>query len=422
MTVGPLKRVVITGLGVVSPGGIGNEDFWNTIRSGKNCISRIERIDTSDLEIKIAGEIKGFDPADYLEVDSFNDDGQRVALLASCAAKQAIQDSGIDLTEPERAGICLGTSAGGLETSVGRLLRRLRASDDEKGAAFELSDLASILPGNLCARVMQSLPVKAICLGISTGCTASADAIGYGYEHIKGGIVDVMLVGGSEAPIEPITIQAFDAIGALSRRNDPDSSSRPFDKGRDGFVIAEGAAVLVLEEMDHAVRRGAHLYAEIVAYQTSCDAYHLTGSDPAMVASAKVILSALKEAGLEREQVDYVTAHGSSTPMNDARETSVIKSAFGNHAYSIPITGLKSMLGHASGAAAAIQAAGAVLAMKHGFLPPTINYRTPDPTCDLDYVPNVGRAASINVVLQNTYAYSGKNAAILYRQTGSVED
>jgi 3-oxoacyl-[acyl-carrier-protein] synthase II len=414
--------VVITGLGVVSAAGIGKEDFWDAIRSGKNCISRIGRIDTSELEVKIAGEIKQFNPGDYAQGD-LAEDTQRVAFFALHAAKQAIQDSSItSFIEPERAGICLGTSAGGLETTVGRLLERLSASHEgDEDFPLDLPDLASVFPGNVCARVMQTLPFRATCLGISTGCTASADAIGCGYEYIKEGISDLMLVGGSEAPIEPITIQAFDAIGALSRRNDPECSSRPFDKDRDGFVIAEGAAVLVLEERNHAIRRGANIYAEIVGYQTSCDAYHLTGSDPAMVSSSNAILSALAEAGLEREQVDYITAHGSSTPMNDARETAVIKSVFGSRAYSIPITGLKSMLGHASGAAAAMQGVGAILALQHAFLPPTINYTTPDPECDLDYVPNVGRAASIQVALQNTYAYSGKNTAILYQRTPAIE-
>lgn len=415
MSTGAQRQVVITGVGVISAAGIGKGDFWNSIQSGKNCISEISRIDTSDLNIKIAGEIKDFHPPDHA-CDDLAEGTQRVALFATCAARQAIQDSGIgSFIDPERAGICLGTSAGGLETTVGRLLERLH-EECENDAALELGDFASVFPGNLCARVMQRLPVRATCLGISTGCTASADAIGCGYEYIKAGIADVMLVGGSEAPIEPITIQAFDAIGALSRRNDPDCSSRPFDKDRDGFVIAEGAAVLVLEEKQHAINRGANIYGEMLAYQTSCDAYHLTGSDPAMVSSSNVILSALTEAHLEREHVGYITAHGSSTPMNDARETGVIKSVFGKHAYSIPITGLKSMLGHASGAAAAIQSVGAVLALQHGFLPPTINYTTPDPECDLDYVPNRGRAARVEVALQNTYAYSGKNTAILYRR------
>jgi 3-oxoacyl-[acyl-carrier-protein] synthase II len=411
------RKVVITGVGVVSPAGIGKHQFWNTLRAGRPCIGEITRFDTSQLNIKIAGQINGFSPASYLGLD-IDENFHRVELYAICAAKLALEDSCADLThiKPEQIGVCLGTSAGGLEITVARLLRRLYPTFGEDESEFSLSDFSAVLPGNLSAQVARALRVKALCLGISTGCTASADAIGCGYECIKSGMADFMLVGGSEAPIEPVTIQAFDAIGTLSHRNDPERSSRPFDRDRDGFVIAEGAAVLLLEEEKHALSRGAHFYAEVAGYQTACDAYHLTSSDPSMEASTRVIVSVLERAHIEREQINYITAHGSSTQMNDARETAIIKASLGDHAYRVPVTGLKSMIGHTSGAAGAMQAVALALSMQHDFLLPTINYETPDAECDLDYVPNAGRSARIEYALQNTYAYAGKNVAVLYKR------
>jgi 3-oxoacyl-[acyl-carrier-protein] synthase II len=413
------KRVVVTGVGVVSPAGIGKVEFWKNISAGKSCISEITRFDTSRFKVNIAGEIRDFSPSRYLGIEA-DDESHRVELFGICAAKMAVEDSRLEIAalDPRRIGVCLGTSAGGMEITVSRLLHRTLSGNGHgaKEDMNHLSEYVSVLPGNLSASVAQSVAANAICLGFSTGCTASADAIGHAFEYIQGGLADVMIVGGSEAPIEPITVQAFDAIGTLSHRNDPQCSSRPFDKERDGFVIGEGAGILVLEERDFACRRGARIYSEIVGYETTCDAFHLTSSDPAMIASTKVILGALQQAGIEREQVNYITAHGSSTQMNDFRETETIKSVFGQHAYSVPITGLKSMIGHTSGAAAALQAVALTLALEHGFCPPTINYQVPDPKCDLNYVPNHGIPAHIRFALQNTYAYAGKNTAILYRK------
>lgn len=411
------RRVVITGLGIVSPAGIGKEEFWASISAGRSCIRHITRFDTSGHKVNIAGEISNFSPAAFLGVE-LSDQYHRPELYAVCACKLAIEDGrlAVEDLDPERTGIALGTSAGGMESTVGRLLRsELSASGDDCDTAA-VSELFSVFPGNLAATVRSFLGLNGTCIGISTGCTAASDAIGYGFEHIRAGLADVMLVGGSEAPIEPVTIQAFDAIGTLSRRNDPLRSSRPFDKDRDGFVIGEGAGILVLEELSHALTRRAHIYAEVAAYQTACDAYHLTSSDPAMIAATHVIQSALDEANLQPEAVDHITAHGSSTQMNDARETAVIKRAFGDYAYKIPISGLKSMIGHTSGAAGAMQAIGASLSLENQYVPPTINYDTASPDCDLDYVPNKGRGANLHVVLQNTYAYAGKNTAILYRR------
>jgi 3-oxoacyl-[acyl-carrier-protein] synthase II len=416
---GNARRVVITGVGVVSPAGIGKDEFWEKVSSGTSCIGEITRFDTSRFKVKIAGEIKNFSPSQYLEINA-DDEAHRVELYGISAARMALKDSQLDLSgvDPERIGVCLGTSAGGMEITVDRLRRRMQALQGQPDGKLEFEDYISVLPGNLSASVAESLAANATCVGISTGCTASADAIGFGFEYIRDGMADVMIVGGSEAPIEPITVQAFDAIGTLSHRNVPEHSSRPFDKGRDGFVIGEGAGILILEEASLAQKRGAHIYSEIVGYQTACDAFHLTSSDPSMIASTRVILEALCQAGIEREQIDYISAHGSSTQMNDARETATIKSALGQHAYSVPITGLKSMIGHTSGAAAAVQAVALVLAIEHGFCPPTINHEIPDPECDLNYVPNRGARANIRFALQNTYAYAGKNSAIIYSKPG----
>ena len=416
------KRVVVTGVGIVSPAGIGKLEFWKNISAGKSCISEITRFDTSRFKVKIAGEIRNFSPSQYLGIEA-DDEAHRVELFGMCAARMAVRDSRLEIAslDPQRIGVCLGTSAGGMEITVNRLRHRSQPSPrhgDDADKSF-LSEYVSVLPGNLSASVAHSLAANALCLGFSTGCTASADAIGHAFEYIQDGLADVMIVGGSEAPVEPITVQAFDAIGTLSHRNDPQCSSRPFDKERDGFVIGEGAGILVLEEAGFAQRRGARMYSEIVGYETACDAFHLTSSDPAMISSMKVILGALRQAGIEREQVNYITAHGSSTQMNDFRETETIKAVFGQHAYSVPITGLKSMIGHSSGAAAALQAVAVTLAIEHGFCPPTINYQVPDPKCDLNYVPNRGIPAPIRFALQSTYAYAGKNTAILYRK---IED
>ena len=342
-----------------------------------------------------------------------------VTRYAMVAAAQALQDAGMAAGDFDRrrAGRALGSSMGGTESAAERTIDRVVRRENGRVRAGDGSGNLDIFPGHIVPELQHQLGIDGISTLIATGCTASSDAIGFAYLAIRDGAADVMFGGGTEAPIGRLTIQAFDSIGALSHRNDePERASRPFDRNRDGFVVAEGAGMLFLEEMEAARRRGAHIYCEIVGYQTTCDAYHLTSSDPKMSSAVRAITDALAEAGLQREQVDHINAHGTATHMNDSRETGVIKTALGAHAYKVPITGIKATIGHASGSAGGLQAVASALTFQHGVVPPTVNLDEPDPECDLDYVPNHARPVSAQVILQNTYAFSGKNVALLYRR------
>jgi 3-oxoacyl-(acyl-carrier-protein) synthase len=273
------------------------------------------------------------------------------------------------------------------------------------------------LPSSIAHNVSRLLGANGPCTLISTGCASGADAIGTGFEYVRSGQTAVAFAGASEAPIEPLTVYAFDAIGALSRHNqEPQKASRPFDLKRDGFVIGEGCGLLVLEELHHALQRDAHIYGEIIGYETTCDAYHMTGSLPDNREAVRGIRLALDRAGIPLEEVDYVSAHGTSTPMNDKSETEIIRQVFGPHAYHLAVSSIKSMIGHLSGAAGSVQAVSCALALEHQMLPPTINYEWPDPACDLDYVPNFARPSKVHTVLQDTFGFSGKNSALLYRR------
>ncbi len=409
------RRVAITGVGVVSSAGVGKDEYWKTITAGRSCITRIDRFDTSHLKVKIAGQVRGFECQTDVDPAVFNGHS-RVTRYAMVASAQALADSGLAAGgfDSRRAGVAVGSSMGGTEPTAQRVFERAMRQERVAGDGHSSFD---IFPGNIVPALEGQLGIHGPSTLIATGCTASADAIGFAYFAIQNGAADVMFAGGTEAPIGPITIQAFDAIGALSRRNDePERASRPFDRLRDGFVIAEGAGMLLLEELEAARRRGAKIYGEIAGYHTTCDAYHLTASDPRMLGAVKAITSALSQAALDREQVDHISAHATSTPMNDARETSVIKTVFGARAYRIPISGLKATLGHASGSAGVLQAVACALTLRHQVAPPTVNLDNPDPECDLDYVPNCARPLSAQVILQNTYAFSGKNVALLYRR------
>lgn len=437
------RRVVITGVGVVSCGGVGRSAFWRALCGGRSCLGPITRFDASELKVRIAGELRGFDAADYLpRTEAAQID--RCSAYAAIAADEALRESGLDRERlrGERVLVCLGTSMGGAEMGIHRaFLRWCRSRGPHHGngngnghgvpadaqadgprwllasARDRIDAPDTVLAGDLSETLLQHLGVPGRAMLISTGCTAASDAIGHGIECLQQGLADVAIVGGSEAPIGPLTVQAFDAIGALSHRNDaPARASRPFDRERDGFVLAEGAGLLVLETLSHARRRGASMYGELAGYQTACDAYHLTASDPAMTQASRTILSALAQADLQREEIGYISAHASSTPMNDQRETDIVKAVFGEAAYRIPISGIKSVIGHTSGAAGGMQAVSCALALRHQQIPPTANYETPDPACDLDYVPNVARQLSLHAILQNTYAFAGKNVALVYRQ------
>ena len=409
-----MRRVVVTGLGVVAPNGIGTETFWENLVAGVTGIDRITRFDASHHDSKIAGEIKGFDPLLYMEKKEV----KKMDLFihyALAGAIMAIDDARLKFEESERSriGTLIGTGMGGvpaLEESHNVLL--------EKGPGrispfFIPSIITNLASGQIAMRYGFRGPNSCV----STACATGNHAIGDSLELIKRGAADVMIAGGSEAVITPLTIGGFSAMKALSTRNDePHRASRPFDKGRDGFVMGEGAGVLVIEELQHALRRGAKIYAELVGYGMSADAYHMTAPEPEGLGAIAAMRLALEAARLSPEDVDYINAHGTSTPVGDTAETRAIKQVFGGHAYSLAVSSVKSMTGHLLGAAGGVESLATVLTIYHGLIPPTINYDEPDPGCDLDYVPNKARQAEVRVALTNSFGFGGTNATLVFKQ------
>jgi 3-oxoacyl-[acyl-carrier-protein] synthase II len=409
-----MRRVVVTGLGVVAPNGIGTETFWENLVAGVTGIDRITRFDASHHDSKIAGEVKGFDPLLYMEKKEV----KKMDLFihyALASAIMAVDDARLKFEEAERGriGVMIGTGMGGvpaLEESHNVLL--------EKGPGrispfFIPSIITNLASGQIAMRFGFRGPNSCV----STACATGNHAIGDSLELIKRGAADVMIAGGSEAVISPLTIGGFGAMKALSTRNDePHRASRPFDKGRDGFVMGEGAGVLVLEELQHALRRGAKIYGELVGYGMSADAYHMTAPEPEGVGAITSMRLALEAAEMRPEDVDYINAHGTSTPMGDAAETRAIKQVFGGHAYRLAISSVKSMTGHLLGAAGGVESLATVLTIYHGLIPPTVNYDEPDPDCDLDYVPNKARQAEVSVALTNSFGFGGTNATLVFKQ------
>jgi len=409
-----MRRVVVTGLGVVAPNGIGTETFWENLVAGVTGIDRITRFDASHHDSKIAGEIKGFDALLYMEKKEV----KKMDLFihyALAGAIMAIDDARLKFEESERSriGTLIGTGMGGvpaLEESHNVLL--------EKGPGrispfFIPSIITNLASGQIAMRYGFRGPNSCV----STACATGNHAIGDSLELIKRGAADVMIAGGSEAVITPLTIGGFSAMKALSTRNDePHRASRPFDKGRDGFVMGEGAGVLVLEELQHALRRGAKIYAELVGYGMSADAYHMTAPEPEGLGAITSMRLALEAARLSPEDVDYINAHGTSTPVGDTAETRAIKQVFGGHAYRLAVSSVKSMTGHLLGAAGGVESLATVLTIYHGLIPPTINYDEPDPGCDLDYVPNKARQAEVRVALTNSFGFGGTNATLVFKQ------
>ena len=409
-----MVRVVVTGLGAVAPNGIGVENFWHSIVNGVSGVGPITRFDASKHDCRIAGEVKGFDPLQWLEkkearkMDTF-------IHYAVAAAQMAYDDSGLKVTDDnrERIGVFVGTGMGGipaLEESHNLLLER---GPGRISAFFIPSTITNLGSGQISMRFGMKGPNSCV----STACATGNHAIGDSFRIIQRGEADVMLSGGSEAVITPLTIAGFAAMKALSTRNDePTRASRPFDKDRDGFVMGEGSGLMVLEELEHAKRRGAKIYAELVGYGMSADAYHITQPAPEGEGAVRSMRFALKDAKVTPSQVDYINAHGTSTPVGDAMETLAIKTVFGEHARAVAVSSTKSMTGHLLGAAGGVESVITVLALVHGILPPTINYETPDPECDLDYVPNTSRRADVRYVLTNSFGFGGTNASLLFKK------
>jgi len=407
------RRVVITGIGMVTPLGPDVASNWDALVHGRSGITRITKFDASPYETQIAGQIPDFDATKYMDRKEVRRT-DRFTHLGVAAASQALKDAKLDkIPDAERVGTAIGTGVGGLETLIDQVVLM-----EQRGPSRLSPFLVPMLMANAAsAQISMQFGLKGPSLTHVSACASSSHAIGESGEIIRRGQADVMVTGGSEAAVLPLAIGAFSNMHAMSRRNDdPQGASRPFDKDRDGFVLAEGAAVVILEEREHALKRGAQIYGELVGYGATADAYHITSPAPEGEGNARSMRMALKQAGLEPTDIDYINAHGTSTQPNDREETGAIKQVFGEHAYKLMVSSTKSMSGHLLGAAGAFEAIACLLALKEGCIPPTINYTTPDPALDLDYVPNTARAKAIKTALSNSMGFGGHNASLIFNK------
>ncbi|MBI5956072.1 MAG: beta-ketoacyl-ACP synthase II [Chloroflexi bacterium] len=405
------RRVVITGMGAVTPLGLTVQELWDGLIQGRSGVGPITSFDASAYPTRVAAEVKGFDPRNYMDVKEARR-MSRCSQLALVAAQMALEDAGIKtpLEEYERTGVLVGTSVGGFSEGIEGHKVML-----EKGG-LRLSPFfgTTILPNMPSFQVSYAFGAKGYTNSISTACATGTQAIGEAADVIRRGAADTIIAGGTEAIVVEIGIAAFCVMRALTTRNDePERASRPFDLHRDGFVLGEGAGIVILEELEHARARGARIYAEVLGHASSSDAYHLAAPDPEGKGAIRAMLWSLADAGIRPEEVDYINAHGTSTPINDAVESLAIKQVFGEHAYKVPISSTKSMIGHAMGGAGAIEAIACALTIHHNLIHPTVNYETPDPQCDLDYVPNVARPARVDVALSNSFGLGGQNACLV---------
>jgi len=409
------RRVVITGMAVISPLGSTLERFWDSLKNGRSGIDRITQFDASSFECQIAGEVKDFSPQEHIPPKELKR-MERFVQFAVVVAKEAVKDAKLDLNkeDPFRIGVIVGSGIGGLQT-IEEQHRILLEKGPSRLSPFMIPMMiVNMAPGQIAI----SLGLKGPNTCVVTACASSAHAIGDAFKVIQRGQAEVMLTGGTESCITPLGIGGFCALKALATHyNDkPEKASRPFDAKREGFVMGEGAGILVLEELNHALKRNAPIYAEIVGYGLSDDAYHITAPDPEGKGAAYAMEMAIKDAGLSPKDIDYINAHGTSTQLNDKVETLAIKLVFGEYAKKVPISSTKSMTGHLLGAAGAIELIATVLTIKHGIIPPTINYEFPDPECDLDYVPNSARNKEVKVALSNSLGFGGHNATLVVKK------
>ncbi len=407
------RRVVVTGIGCVSPLGIGVDETWKGIVEGRSGITRITKFDASNLPSQIAGEVKNFKPQDFMpeklvsRVDTF-------IQYAIASARMALEDAKlVDVELGERAGVIIGVGMGG----VGQVEHYTRILDERGYKRVTPFFIPMIIPNMAAGQVAILFGAKGPNLAVCTACAAGNHAIGEAYRMIKNGLIDIAICGGTESLITPLTVAGFSVMKALSTRNDePEKASRPFDAKRDGFVIAEGAGILILEELTHAQKRGAKVYAELIGYGATCDAYHMTAPSPDGEGAETCMKLALEDANIAPNEVDYINAHGTSTPLNDVAETKAIKKVFGEHAHKLMVSSTKSMTGHLLGGAGGLEAVITVKALETGIVPPTINLEEPDPECDLDYVPNQARRANIKVAMSNAFGFGGTNACLVFKK------
>jgi 3-oxoacyl-[acyl-carrier-protein] synthase II len=414
------RRVVVTGLGILSPIGNSVEEAWQNAANGISGIGPIEKFDTTDLPVTFGGEVKGFDAvAEFGHREARRMD--RLTHLAASAARQAIEDSGFTVTDDNRydIGVLIGSGIGGIETIV----EGMKTIFEKGPKSVSPLLVPMMLPDSPAAKVSMMWGLRGPNFSLATACATGNNSIGEACEMIRRGAADIMVAGSSESGLVPLAMASFANMHAISRRNDdPKRASRPFDKDRDGFVVSEGAAILVLEELEHAKARGAHIYCEILGYGCTSDAYHVTAPLEDGAGAQAAMRRAMKDAGLGPRDISYLNAHGTSTQLNDISETRAIKGVFGEHAYRIPISSTKSVTGHLMGAAGSVESVLCVQAIQKQFIPPTINLETPDPECDLDYTPNRGRAATIDTVMNNSFGFGGHNAVLIfgkYKENGN---
>ncbi len=411
------ERVVVTGMGCISPLGNDLSSTWAALLQGESGVDQITHFDTSDFKTKIAAEVKGFNAREALGVKLARRT-DRFTQLALVAADQAIKDSALDITDhnSDRIGVIFGTGIGGLGSLVSEGEKYLKKGPRRVSPFLIPMMLPDIAPGQIAIR----FGIRGPNMAIVTACASGTNAIGEAAEVIKRGTSDVIIAGGTEAAIVTLAVAGFSVMDAISTRNeDPARASRPFDLNRDGFVIGEGAAALVLESFEHARSRGATIIAEIAGYASSNDAFHISAPAENGVGAAICMKLALEDSNLSPDKIDYINAHGTSTKLNDANETAAIKTVFGEYAYKIPVSSTKSMTGHLLGAAGALEATFCIMAMNKGIIPPTINYETPDPECDLDYVQNNARPASLEYVMSNSFGFGGHNACLVFHKYSS---
>ena len=406
------KRVVVTGMGPITPIGTGTETFWRALLDGVSGVGPITHFDASEYSTRIAAEVRDFDPEEYVERKEAKR-MDRFVQLAVAASKLAVEDAGLDIQDrnADRVGVLIGSGIGGTSTWEEQHSVLLEKGPRRVSPFFVpmlISDMAS-------GMVSIILGPKGPNLGIVSACATATHAIGEAFEIIKRDDADVMLAGGSEAAITPLSVAGFCAARAFSTRNgEPERASRPFDLHRDGFVMGEGAGTVIVESLDHALARGAKIYCEIIGFGMSADAFHITAPSPGGEGAVRSMAAALSDAGIGPEQVDYINAHGTSTEDNDSTETVAIKKAFGEHAYKVAISSTKSMTGHLLGAAGAVEAIACICSIRDGIVHPTINYETPDPECDLDYVPNTARKLNVRIAMSNSFGFGGHNATLVF--------
>ena len=407
------RRVVVTGLGAISPIGNNVADMWNSAKKGVNGIDFVKRFDTTNLDVKIAGEIKDFDFEGFFGKKQLKRT-DRFVQLALIVAKEAVLDSGLDFEKEDTdvIGVYFGSGIGGLETIANQEDKAQARGYNRISPYFIPSAIINIASGNIAIEY----GIHGMATSTVTACASAANSIGDAFRAIRDGYLEVVITGGAEASVIPLGIGGFTVMQALNKTNDPKTASIPFDLNRSGFVMGEGAGTLILEEYERAIARGAKIYGEIVGYGATCDASHITSPDPEALGAKKCMEMALKDGQIKVEEVGYINAHGTSTPLNDKTETLAIKKAFGKHVDNISISSTKSMTGHLLGASGAIEAIFCIMAINDSFVPPTINYQTFDPDCDLDYTINVGKEKNIEVAISNSLGFGGHNATIAFRK------